>query len=142
MSGERAGIYIASRVKHAPRWQRLRESGTHIISSWIDEAGEGETDDFGELWTRIQREVGSAERLVFYAQADDFPFKGALVEVGIALQAAVPVFLVLNEDVKLDGRTLRPLGSWARHPLVTWAPTMAEAIGADLSDALETRHGG
>lgn len=125
-----AGIYVASRVKHAMFWKQARAEGAPIISSWIDEAGEGETADFGELWTRIQQEVSTAERLVFFAQADDFPFKGALVEVGIALQAGVPVFLVIDPDINLDERTLRPLGSWAKHPGVHWVPTVHDAFTA------------
>jgi len=122
------GIYVASRVKHAGMWKAARAEGAPIISSWIDEAGEGETGDFGELWTRIQREVSGAARLVFFAEVDDFPFKGALVEVGIALQAGIPVYLVLDPDIELETRSLRPLGSWAKHPAVHWVPTLYDAL--------------
>lgn len=121
-------IYCASRVRHANMWKQARSEGAPIISSWIDEAGDGETGDFGELWTRIQREVSGADRLVFFAEKDDFPFKGALVEVGMALQAGKPVYLVLDPDIELDGSTLRPLGSWARHPSVKWVPTLYDAF--------------
>ena len=52
MSAHR-GTYIASRASiraRAARWRHLRDvEGWHIVSSWIDEDGEGETDDFGEL---------------------------------------------------------------------------------------------
>lgn len=67
-----SGIYVASRVHRAPMWQKLRTGGFSITSTWIDEAGEGETEDFGELWERI------SDKLVLYAETDDFPLKGAL----------------------------------------------------------------
>ena len=59
-------------------WRQLRNSGWRITSSWIDEAGEGETDDFSELWARISREIWRADALVLYAERLDFPLKGAL----------------------------------------------------------------
>lgn len=121
-------IYVASRVRHAKMWQAARAGGAPINSTWIDEAGDGETGDFGELWQRIQREVSSADRLVFFAEKGDFPFKGALVEVGIALQAGLPIHLVLDPEIELEGRTMRPLGSWAKHPSVKWMPTLYDAL--------------
>ncbi len=132
-TGEARGVYIASRVKHAFRWKAARASGVPIISTWIDEAGEGDTADLGELWARIQREVSGAERLVFYVEPDDFPFKGALVEVGMALAAGVSVFLVLSPDVVLEERSLRPLGSWAKHPGVRWSTTLYDAFNAPVA---------
>lgn len=124
------GAYVASRASAADRpamWRRLRSEGRPIISTWIDEAGEGETACNRELWQRIEREVKSAERLVFYAERDDFPLKGALVEVGMAIAAGVPVFVVAP-GVPLEQKTLRPIGSWAMHPLVTYCKTVDEAF--------------
>lgn len=135
------GIYVASRVKHAPMWRQYREAGAPIISTWIDEDGEGETADFGDLWVRIQREVSAAERLVFFAAADDFPFKGALVEVGMAIASHAPVYLCLASGVQLEPRSLRPLGSWARHPQVTWVKSLDEALGISRAPASNTGGG-
>lgn len=104
------GIYVASRVKHAEMWKRHRADGRPIIATWIDEAGEGATNDFGELWQRIRKEIASCRALVFYGTAEDAPWKGALVEVGMALAMGKRVYLVY--DGELDGRTMRPLGSW------------------------------
>jgi hypothetical protein len=137
----RRGIYVASRVKRAEMWQCCRSEGAPIISTWIDEANEGDSADLGELWSRIEREVKSAERLVFYAETEDFPHKGALVEVGIALAAGIPVVCVLP-GVTLEPRSMRPLGSWATHPLVSirsdlkWALMHPATSTLDLDQAL------
>jgi len=128
---KRNGIYIASRASlpaRAARWKHLRDvEGCHIISSWIDEAGEGETDDFGELWVRIEAEVKSAERVIVYAEPDDFPLKGAYVEAGIAISAGVPIFVV-TPGVEIEPRSCRPIGSWISHPLVNVVPSIEAAL--------------
>lgn len=123
-------IYVASRVKYAEMWKKYRAAGTPIISTWIDEAGEGETADFGELWQRIREEIRRSNALVLYvAGPEDFPFKGALVEVGIALAMDKPVYVAIDlEKVKLEGRTLRPVGSWLKDRSVK--------VYAELDDAL------
>lgn len=125
-------IYVASRAsvpERAAMWRNLRSQGWPIISTWIDEDGEGATDDFGELWSRIEREVTSATRLIFYAEPDDLPLKGALIEAGMALAAGVPVYAVLP-GVNLHPRSWRPVGSWLAHPNVTIAPSLAAALRA------------
>ncbi|MBK3780429.1 hypothetical protein G3A43_09340 [Paraburkholderia aspalathi] len=128
---KRAGIYGASRASlpaRAAMWRYLRDvEGWAIVSSWIDEAGEGETASFAELWTRIEREVRGAERLVLYVEGTDFPLKGGLVEVGIALSAGVKVFVVAP-GVEIEARSCRPVGSWIHHPLVRVVPDMAAAL--------------
>lgn len=124
------GIYIASRAslpERAAKWRALRAAGVPIISSWIDEDGEGATGDFCELWARIGREVTCASALILYAEPDDFPLKGALIEVGMALASGVPVIAVLP-GVELEPRSMRPVGSWLAHPLVSRASTVEEAI--------------
>lgn len=92
-------------------WRTFRDQGANIISTWIDEAGAGETASLSELWDRILREIAGSACLVLYAEQDDFPLKGALVEVGIALGLGKPIIVCLP-GVKLDGRTHRPIGSW------------------------------
>jgi len=107
-------------------WRRLRREGWQITSSWIYEAGEGETADFEELWLRIEREISHSDALLLYAENGDFPLKGALVEVGIALGMGKPV-LICVPDVKLAGRSMRPIGSWIAHPLVNRIPSLGDA---------------
>jgi len=123
-------IYVASRVKHAKEWQEYRSAGAQIISSWIDEAGEGQTEDMGELWLRILAEVARCDRLVFFARPDDFPLKGALVEVGVALAMGKPVTVCLP-GVEVEDRSCRPVGSWMLHPLVRRVDSLAEALTGD-----------
>lgn len=142
---ERAGTYIASRASlpaRAARWKHLRDiEGWHIVSSWIDEAGEGETEDFGELWLRIEAEVKSAERVIFYAEAEDFPLKGAYLEAGIAISAGVPVFVV-TPGVVIEPGSCRPVGSWVNHPLVRVVPSIELAlVGAARREAVLSHNG-
>ncbi len=132
-----AGTYIASRASISERpaeWRRLRdEEGYKITSTWIDEAGPGQTADMGELWIRIAAEVAASERLILYVEPDDFPLKGALVEVGIAIGNLIPIFVVAPR-VALAPVSCRPLGAWCRHPLVRFAKSMEEAlVGATLN---------
>jgi hypothetical protein len=107
-------------------WKRYRQQRWPIISTWIDEAGPGETDDFFELWLRIHREISQAAGVVLYAEADDFPLKGAYVEVGICLGLGKPVGIVLP-NVILDS-DCRPIGSWIKHPLVTRWESVEKAM--------------
>lgn len=119
-------IYIASRVRHAPMWRGIAEQ-RRVSSSWIYEAEEGQTEDFGFLWKRIEAEVWNSAWLLFYAESEDFPLKGALVEVGMALAWQKPVVVCLP-GVELEGRTMRPVGSWIKHPNVTVVDSFAAAM--------------
>lgn len=124
-------IYIASRAsvpERGARWRAFRDSGVEIVSSWIDESGEGQTDSMSELWMRISFEIASADRLVLYAEADDFPLKGALIETGMALGMAKPVTVCLP-DVEVAARSCRPIGSWINHPLVVRCDDIEAALG-------------
>ena len=113
----RKPIYVASRASISARskmWRDLRNEGWNIVSTWIDEAGEGETEDFAELWDRIVGEITAASKVVLYAEESDFPLKGALIECGIAMGMKKPVVICLP-GVHLEGRTLKPIGSWVAH---------------------------
>lgn len=126
-------LYVASRASLAARpamWRDLRAKGWRICSTWIDEAGEGETGDFIELWSRIEAEVRAADGLILYAERDDFPLKGALIEVGMAIGMRKPVAVVLGGAPFLEPRSLRPVGSWLYHPRVELYGTVEEARAA------------
>lgn len=123
-------VYVASRASVPERsamWRGLRAKGAAIVSTWIDAEEESLACALGALWTRIQCEVAAADRLVLYAEMDDFPLKGAFVEVGMALALGKPVFVV-TPGVLIDPSTMRPLGSWAAHPLVRFCVSVEEAM--------------
>lgn len=127
-----SGIYVASRASLPARpamWRGYRDRGFPIISSWIDEAGEGETASLGDLWRRIDREIDAASVLVLYAEREDFPLKGAYIEVGMALARDIPV-LCAFPGVLLDPRSARPVGSWLHHPSCQIFITLDAAMSA------------
>lgn len=118
-------IYVASRAsvpRYPEKWRELRDRGWPIISTWIDEAGPGLTEDFGELWRRIDREIHQAKGVVLWVEPDGFPLKGALIEIGIALGRGKPIGIYApNVD-------LTKLGSWIQHPLVELCTSLEVAM--------------
>lgn len=127
--------YIASRAsipERAAMWRKYRDAGIPITSSWIDEDGEGQTQSLEDLWIRIAAEVSESDRIVLYAEHNDFPLKGALIEVGMALGMAKPVIVCLP-GVELDPRSCRPIGSWISHPLVERNDRIDDVLGIALS---------
>lgn len=124
-------IYIASRAsipERAALWREYRRRGVPITSSWIDEDGEGQTKSFTDLWDRITNEIAAADRLILYAEASDFPLKGALIEAGIALGMQREVTVCLP-NVELHPRNFRPIGSWIAHSLVVREDDIEKAMG-------------
>lgn len=117
------GIYIASKVKHAQKWRHLRATGAPIISSWIDEAGEGQTTSYDELAERCLREVMDSKAVILYCEPGDV-LKGVLIEVGAALAANTQVYCV--------GTCESISRIFARHPLWIFAKSVENAI-ADAS---------
>jgi hypothetical protein len=128
-SQKNIAIYGASRASIPERsimWKQMIVEGANIVCSWINESGPEETQDFSELWSRIQAEINSCGRLVLYVENGDLPLKGALVEVGMALALGKPVWIVCK-DIILTKRDLKPLGSWANHPLITFCADIRKA---------------
>ena len=129
------GTYIASRASLPERseaWRKLRDvDGYLIVSSWIDVVTQplnaDDTKPLHAIWENITQEVTTAERVIVYAEPDDFPLKGTLVEVGMALAVGTPIYLVLP-GVDIEKETFRPIGSWINHPLVSLVSTMDEAL--------------
>lgn len=122
-------VYVASRAteERAAMWRELRSQGWNISSTWIDEAGPGQTADLDELWGRIRREIAESDGLILYAKTEDFPLKGALVEAGMAIGFSKLVVIVLPE-VELEERSCRPIGSWINHYLVRRAESVHSAL--------------
>lgn len=133
------GTYIASRASLPERseaWRKLRDvDGYLVVSSWIDVVtnplNADNTKPLHTIWENITQEVTTAERVIVYAEPNDFPLKGTLVEVGLALAVGTPIYLVLP-GVEIEADTFRPIGSWINHPLVKIVNSMNEALlGAD-----------
>lgn len=115
----RHGIYIASKMKHADRWRFLRDKvGEPIISTWIDEAGEGESSDLHDLWRRCLTEASSCQVLIAYREKDEV-LKGGWVEIGAALSSGIPVYAVGLEEFTI-----------AKYRGITHFPDMKSAIAA------------
>lgn len=114
-------IYIASKVKHAERWRAV--ASMHPVSStWIYEAGNGETSDFDHLWRRCMAEAASSNALVIYREPDEI-LKGAWIEMGIAMAAGVPVHAVGIEEFTV-----------AKYSAITHHRTMGAAVAAALDE--------
>lgn len=109
-------IYMASKTAHAPLWRRLRADGFPIISTWIDEAGKGETACFTDLWRRCVDEAAAADAVIVYRQPDEV-LKGAFVEVGAALAVGTPVYAIGCDEF-----------SFVHHAGVTRCRSLAEAL--------------
>lgn len=117
MSG---GIYMASKTSHAPLWRQLRADGLPIISTWIDEAGKGETACFADLWFRCVGEAARADYTIVYREPGEV-LKGAFVEAGVALAAGRHVVAVGCDEF-----------SFVHHPGVTRFASLNEALAFAL----------
>lgn len=118
-------VYFASKTRHADKWldmiKYLNNVGIEVCSTWIHEAGEGQTRDFGDLWHRCIRESSECDFLILYYQEDDKPLKGALIEAGSALSHGRPVLFVGPRDGGYLGNVLR-------NPRIRQFDTMDDAI--------------
>lgn len=126
----REPVYVASRASLPERpamWRFLRdELGFPICSSWIDEAGVGQTASMAVLWKRIQAEVTLSVGVVLYAEVTDLPLKGAYVECGMALAQDKHVAVIVPGTTAEERRRL--LGSWVAHPNVQAFDTPEEGL--------------
>jgi hypothetical protein len=123
-------IYVASKTRHAKLWKEWRNSQSMpIVSTWIDEAGEGETSDWNDLWNRCVTEAKTASAIVVLRDPGD-TLKGALVEIGAALSAGVPVFYVGDMSEQ---------GTWHYHKLCQRCDTVAHAFQKIMDSPAPTR---
>lgn len=101
-------IYVASKTKYARMWRELKVKGYPIISTWIDEAGPGESSDLPDLAQRCIDEAKRSTFLLLYCEKGDI-LKGALVEIGAALAYGVPIRCV--------GHCESIVSVFSKHPL-------------------------
>lgn len=118
-SGPKRGIYVASKISHAPKWRAMRDAGVPINSTWIDRDDPLDPDELSDLWVHCIREVQCADAVVAYRANIDEHLKGALSEIGAALALGIPVFAV-----GLTGLTIH------RHPGITNLDSLDEAFNA------------
>lgn len=113
-------IYTASKTKHAHKWIELRERGINVNSTWIDEAGKGQTKDMADLCRRCIRECIECDAMIVYSEEGDY-LKGAFIEMGVAL--SIP-----SKPIVLVGEVL-PFGSaFTYAPQVFRAKTIEDAL--------------
>lgn len=115
------GIYLASKTTHAPRWRQLRSNGVPIISTWIDEAGQGESKCLADLWMRCIDEAAGATCVIIYREQGEV-LKGAFVEAGAALAVGTPVYAVGCDEF-----------SFVNHRDVTVCPAFDAALSLALA---------
>lgn len=113
-------IYVASKTRHAEMWRLLRLH-MKINSTWIDEAGVGQTASYSELSERCLWEIRNSSALVLYCEPGEI-LKGAIIEAGAALALGIPVYCV-GECVSLS-RVFRA------HPLWTDSENLNAACEA------------
>lgn len=123
------GIYIASKTAHAAKWKHMRSDGLPIISTWIDEAGVGESQCLIDLWRRCINESCMCDALIVYREPGEI-LKGALIEVGAALACGVHVFAVGCGEF-----------TFVNHPLVTQCADLSEAIAKASAVVSEWENG-
>lgn len=120
----RAKIYVASQVRHAPMWQDWRAKHMNTIevtSSWIDMVGKvpATKDNAVWIWTLDHYQIMKSDVIVAYAVDGDV-LRGALVEVGIGL--------ALHKQILITGDgNNNSWGSWQNHPLVETARDLDHA---------------
>jgi len=114
-------IYTASKTCHAAKWLALRASGVDINSTWIDEAGEGQSTDLSDLAERCIKEAAQCDFLLLYCEPHEV-LKGALFEAGAALGAGRIVVCV--------GTCANWSDTFAKHPNWTFAKSIEDAVAA------------
>lgn len=120
------GIYVASKAKYGPEWKVYRDKGFPIISTWIDQSGVGETEDWEELWSNCIFEAASCSALVLIRRPGD-ELKGALVEMGAALAQGARVFAVGIDAFSVSS-----------HPLVFSCDSELEAFAMATAHSHQT----
>src|SRR4051794_7463617 len=91
-------VYPASKSRHWPFWQALREAGVPIAASWPDAdfnhtGGEPTADQWRRHWQRCVDEASAADITLMFAQEGERQM-GALVEAGACLGAGKRLYSV------------------------------------------------
>jgi len=114
----RAGVYVVSKIRHAPMWRDL-QTRLPIISSWIND-GRPDEIDFSEAWPRYLREATNSIAMIVYVEGED-DLKGGMLEIGAGLAGGSTVYVVGN---------VRQLVTAKLHDRIILTPTITEAVTA------------
>ena len=114
-------FYFASKVRHAQRWRDLNGRGFTITSTWIYEAGEGQTADYAKLAVRCLEEIRDSDAVLLYCEPGEV-LNGALIECGAALALGIPVRCI--GDCKSISRVFRSHPLWSEHPSLAAATVL------------------
>lgn len=115
-------VYTASKLKHAPLWNRLFEEWeeVHLHARWF-RLHVGTTPDapcYAKVfWQHDLEDVSEADAVLVYAEKED-KLRGALVEAGMAIALGTPVIVVGEHE---------DYGTWQYHPLVYRVDTLEHA---------------
>jgi len=114
MRNKKVAVYTASKTTHAAFWLELRTlcPEVHWTARWpffVSAGVEESPEQASSFWLDDQNDVRAADIVLVYAAKDDV-LRGALVEVGMALEQ--------NKKIYLLGET-PSFGSWQHHPNVT-----------------------
>jgi nucleoside 2-deoxyribosyltransferase len=115
-------VYGASKLRHAPMWNDLREAWPEILwtARWpYQHVGQvPDTPDFASLfWLHDHEDVEKADGVLVYAEPDDV-LRGALVEAGMAIALGKWVLCVGDNP---------GFGTWQWHPQVSRLPDLDAA---------------
>lgn len=119
-------VYPASKLRHAEMWERICAECAECTefqfhARWLKHVKMGTPDDAKNavmFWQQNIQDVLDADIVLVYAEKID-NLRGALVEVGIALGAKIPVIAVVDND---QG------GTWQFHPNVLRANNLQHAL--------------
>ncbi len=112
-------VYVASHIRFIDFWQKLRDSGVNISSTWIDHAPDREDKvAISRLWVNCFEEIRQSDMAMVKAEKEDI-FKGVLVEIGATLVLDKPVYLVGENN---------SMGDIYNHPLFHQVSSTEEAI--------------
>ena len=114
------GIYVTSKIRHAPTWLSYKEEGWPIISTWLTNIDGTDVGGLRSLWINCISECTSCAVLVAYIEPGDI-LRGGVAEIGAALGSGVPVFLVGECE---------ELGTLGEHPLVRTFGSLKHAMDA------------
>lgn len=116
-------LYTASKLQHAPMWQKLRTDNSHIefTSRWIDMVSQeaaAKQKDFMRFWLGDHEDVRRSDFVAVYATGDDH-LRGALVEAGMGLALGKKIIVIGEHD---------DYGTWQHHPGVWRVASIEEML--------------